>query len=84
MIITTKTGKSFDSEKDLTAPERHILQKLFIWQTMASSLDQFRREKEKALLRGWNGSGPVEERAILRTIIDDLEEKLLLRLRACP
>ena len=84
MIITTKTGKSFDSEKDLTAPERHILQKLFIWQTMASSLDQFRREKEKALLRGWNDSGPVEQRETLKTIIDDLEEKLLLRLRACP
>jgi hypothetical protein len=29
MIITTWNGKSFDTDKELSAPERHILQKLF-------------------------------------------------------
>jgi len=26
MIITTAKGKSFDTDRDLSAPERHILQ----------------------------------------------------------
>jgi hypothetical protein len=46
MIITTRDGKSFDTETDLTPPERHILQKLIIWQLFASSVDQF-REKDR-------------------------------------
>jgi hypothetical protein len=80
MIITTNSGRSFDSDRDLTAPERHILQKLFIWVSFASSRDEFRRKKEEALLKGWNNSGPVEESEALRTIIADLEEKVSLRL----
>ena len=54
MIINTKKGKSFNTETDLTAPERHILQKLFLWESMASSLDEFKEKKETALLKGWN------------------------------
>ncbi len=80
MIIRTQKGLSFDTDKDLTAAERHLLQKLFIWEGMAESLDQFRREKEKALLSGWNKSGPVRERPALKAIISDLEEKLAKRL----
>ena len=57
MIITTRSGRSYNTETDLNAPERHILQKLFIWESMASSIAVFRQKKEEALLKGWNHSG---------------------------
>jgi hypothetical protein len=79
VIITTEDGKSFDTETDLTAPERHILQKLFLWESMASTLDQFREKKEQALLKGWNNSGPIQESPALRSIIRDLEGKVSAR-----
>lgn len=84
MILITQTGKSFDTERDLTAPERHILQKLLIWEAMASSLEEFRRKKKEALLKGWNQSGPVLESQAMKAIAADLEEKVLLRLSANP
>jgi hypothetical protein len=80
MIIKTSRGKSFDTERDLTAPERHILQKLFIWESMASSMDQFNQKKKEALQKGWNNSGPIREGEALKGIIFDLEEKVRLRL----
>jgi len=81
MVITTIDGETFDTETDLTAPERHILQKLFLWKSMASSLDEFEEKKENALFKGWNNSGPVPESPALRSIIIDLERKVSLRLR---
>ena len=81
MIITTKNGKSFDTETDLTAPERHVLQKLFLWESMSSSLEEFRAKKEEALRKGWNNSGPAQESPALKSIIRDLEEKVSIRLR---
>ena len=81
MIITTEDGKSFDTETDLTAPERHILQKLFLWESMASTLDQFREKKEQALLKGWNNSGPIQESPALKSIIRDLERKVSVRVK---
>ena len=81
MIIKINSGKSFDTERDLTAPERHVLQKLFIWESMASSLDQFQQKKQEALQKGWNNSGPIRESEALKTIIIDLEEKIRLRLK---
>ena len=80
MIFTTKDGKSFDTERDLTAPERHILQKLFLWKSMASSIEQFRTKKEEALRKGWNNSGPITESQTMRFIIQDLEHKVFDRL----
>lgn len=80
MIITTKEGKTFDTAIDLTAPERHILQKLFIWESMASSLEQFRDKKEEALIKGWNNSGPITESTALRSIIMELEDRVCHRL----
>ena len=80
MIITIKDGTSFDTATDLTAPERHILQKLFLWESMASSLEEFRQKKEQAFLKGWNNSGPIKESKTLRTIINHLEEKVAIRL----
>lgn len=81
MIITTEDGKSFDTETDLTAPERHILQKLFLWESMASTLDQFREKKDQALFKGWNNSGPIQESPALKRIIRDLERKVVVRLK---
>ena len=80
MIIKTEDGKSFDTETDLTAPERHILQKLFLWESMASSLYEFRKKKDEALLKGWNNSGQVRESPALRSIVGDMEKRLLKRL----
>jgi len=82
MIITTHDGHSLDTDRDLTAPERHILQKLFLWESMAVSLEQFREKKEDALLKGWNHSGPVKESPALRRIIQHLEGRLTLRLKS--
>ena len=80
MIITTKNGESFDTETDLTAPERHVLQKLFLWEAMASSLQEFREKKEKAIFKGWNNSGPIAESTALKSIVKELEQKVALRL----
>jgi hypothetical protein len=80
MIITASDGRSFDTDKDLTAPERHILQKLLIWEVMAVSIDQFREEKGKALRKGWDDSGPVPESQAMRTITADMEKRLMDRL----
>jgi len=80
MIITIKNGQSFDTEKDLTAAERHILQKLFIWKDMVSSLQEFREKKEEALLRGWNNSGPIKESNALKTIIRDMAKRVSARM----
>jgi len=81
MIITTKTGQQFDTNQDLTAGERHVLQKLFLWESMASSLQEFREKKRAALSKGWNNSGPVEQSEELKKIILDLEAKVALRLK---
>lgn len=81
MIINTWNGKSFDTDKDLTAPERHIIQKLFAWGSLVTNLEQFREKKKDALLKGWNNSGPIGESMALRTISIDLERKVVARLR---
>lgn len=80
MIITTKDGIVFDTTKDLTAPERHILQKLFLWESMASSLQEFREKKAEALQKGWNNSGPIEESRALTSILKGIEENVRERL----
>lgn len=80
MIFLTENGNSYDTEKELSAAERHILQKLLFWEDLAVSLDQFRQKKEEALLKGWNCSGPVTAGIALRAILSDLEEKIRIRL----
>jgi len=81
MILTTRTGQSYDTETDLSAQERHVLQKLFLWKSMASSVEEFRKKKEEALQKGWNRSGPVRESDALKAIVRDLEERVILRLQ---
>lgn len=80
MVITTQNGETFDTERDLTAPERHILQKLFLWEPLVSSLQDFREKKEEALHKGWNQSGPIKEGRVLRLVIEDLELRITSRL----
>lgn len=80
MIITLKNGKLYDTEIDLTSPERHILQKLFLWESMASSVNEFNDKKDEALSKGWNNSGPVSESAALKDIINELESRVRTRI----
>jgi hypothetical protein len=80
MIITTEDGKSVDTEKDLSAPERHILQKLFAWESLATSVEQFNEKKEEAFRKGWNNSGPVNGGDSIKSIIRDLEKQVMARL----
>ncbi|OPX41577.1 MAG: hypothetical protein B1H13_01335 [Desulfobacteraceae bacterium 4484_190.3] len=82
MIIKTEAGKTFDTDRDLSAPERHVLQKLFAWSSMATSLEQFREKRDEALEKGWNNSGSVSQSAAFRAIIVELENKLLKRIRS--
>jgi hypothetical protein len=80
MIITIGSGQAIDTAKDLNAVERHILQKLLLWETMAKSLEEFREKTSQALKAGWNNSGPVNGSRSLRLIIQDLENKVRDRL----
>lgn len=80
MIFTTSKGTSYDTDKDLTAPERHILQKLFLWESMVSSIQEFRERTQDALQKGWNHSGPVGASLALKDILCDLETKVVRRL----
>jgi hypothetical protein len=80
MIITTKDG-SFDTDIDLTAPERHILQKLLLWEAMAKSIDEFRQKRDEALVKGWNNSGSISESPAMTSIIRELERKVGERLQ---
>jgi hypothetical protein len=82
MIYTTQRGESFDLEKDFSSPERHILQKLFIWKDMAASVEEFRLKKQEALHKGWGDSGPVQESRNLKSITRDFEAQVALRIRA--
>ncbi len=81
MIIKTRIGKAFDTERDLTAPERHILQKLMIWESLVSSSEEFRQKKTAAFKKGWNDSGPIPEKEAMKNIVADMEEKVSLRLK---
>jgi hypothetical protein len=81
MIYTTQRGESFDLEKDFSAPERHILQKLLIWKDMAASVDEFRLKQQEALRKGWGDSGPIQASRNLQSITRDLEAQMTLRVR---
>ena len=81
MVVRTQSGNPYDTEKVLPSPERHILQKLIFWETMAVSLEQFGQKVKKAFLKDWNSSSPVMEGTALKTIVSDMEEKMLARLK---
>ena len=81
MLYTTEKGETFDLENDFSSPERQVLQKLLIWQEMATSIEIFRRKKAEALEAGWNNSGPVREGRALKCVTQDLEERVARRLK---
>ncbi len=83
MIIKTGTGNTIDTA-DLTPEERHVLQKLFAWNTLVESLDQFRDKKNQALAAGWNHSGPIRETRALSQVIQHLEKQVKERLKNQP
>ncbi len=80
MIIRIDSNTEIDTDRDLTAAERHILQKLFGWKTLVNTVAQFRQKKESALRVGWNNSGPIRETKALALVIKHLEKDLCLRL----
>ncbi|MDP3183324.1 MAG: hypothetical protein Q8M54_10985 [Desulfobaccales bacterium] len=82
MLYTTQRGESFDTEKDFSSSERHILQKLFLWKELAASVEEFRSKKQAALLKGWNNSGPLPESRALKSLTRDLEEQVARRILA--
>ena len=82
MLYTTQRGEAFDTEKDFSSPERHVLQKLFIWRDMAASVEEFRTKKQEALRQGWGDSGPLQEGHALKSLTRDLEEQVARRILA--
>jgi hypothetical protein len=82
-MITSTTGDvAVDTNRELSGPERHILQQLLLWKDVAASVEEFQAKKERALSEGWNDSGPIRESRALGSIVRDLEEKLAQRLLA--
>lgn len=81
MIITLSTGRKIDTETDLTAEERHIVQKLYAWASVLDSVEAFRVKRNQALDAGWNSSGPVAQRDMLREILNDVEKNLDAQLK---
>jgi len=81
MIIHMSDGPSVDTAKELGSEERHIVQKLFAWTAMVKSVARFRELKKKAMVDGWNNSGPVRESRALSRIADDLEARIRQRLK---
>jgi hypothetical protein len=82
MMITTTRDVAVDTNRELSGPERQILQQLLLWKDVAASVEEFRAKKEQALSEGWNNSGPIRESRALGSIVRDLEEKLAQRLLA--
>jgi hypothetical protein len=80
MKFEAASGRIIDTDRDLAPAERHVLQKLFLWESMAKSLEQFKEKKRDALQKGWNNSGPVPEGPSLRLIIGELERRIASRL----
>jgi hypothetical protein len=81
MIIKTSNGRSFDTESDLTAAERHILQKLFAWKSFVQSMKEFKEKQKRSFESGWNNSGPIAESHAMRLIIQDIEKEVAGRLK---
>lgn len=80
MIIEIDGGKDIDTDRHLTAAERHVVQKLFGWKSMVTSVAEFRDKKESALRIGWGDSGPIPESNALKNISMQLERDLKKRL----
>ncbi len=71
-----------ESEQELSASERQVLQQLWLWRDIAGSVEEFRHKKEQALAAGFDNSGPIQESQVVGSIARELEEKLAQRLLA--
>lgn len=80
MIFTLHDNRRIDTERDLSAAERHILQKLLAWKSIVESIEAFREKTRQAFETGWNNSGPVHERDEMRQIIASFEKEIRSRL----
>ncbi|MDD9301373.1 MAG: hypothetical protein HUK40_03105 [Desulfobacter sp.] len=81
MIICCDNGRQVDTSR-LSPEERHIIQKLLAWNSLADSVAMFQEKIQAALAAGWNDSGPVARTPGLSLVIDHLEKKLRNRLIA--
>lgn len=81
MIINLLNEKKINTATECSPEERHILQKLFVWTDMVGSVEQFQSIRKKALIDGWNNSGPVKESSILSQVINDLELRIRKKLK---
>lgn len=80
MIISLSNNKTIDTDQDLTGAERHILQKMFAAKDLAQTHWEFKDRRIRAFQVGWGDSGPVRERDVMRSVIDDLEKQFIERL----
>ena len=80
MRIRIDNSTEIDTDRDLSPAERHILQKLYGWKSLATSIEQFREQRERAMKLGWNNSGPIKETLALKRVADFLEQELRERL----
>ncbi len=83
MIIPCENAESIDTAL-LSPEERHIIQKLLAWQSLAQSLSFFREKTASALAVGWNASGPISKTRALEQVIHHLETELRQRLDKTP
>ena len=79
MIIKIDGNADVDTERDLTAAERHILQKLFGWRDLVNSVKDFRTKVDQCLKTGWNSSGPIKPGSALQRVILQMENELYKR-----
>jgi hypothetical protein len=82
MIIQCKNGEKVDTAR-LSPAQRHVIQKLMAWQSLADSLVFFREKVTAALAAGWNDTGPVARTRTLDLVIEALEYELNRRLKGC-
>ena len=80
MIITCKNSEIVNTAM-LSPEERHIIQKLLAWQSLAKSLAFFREKTAAALAVGWNDSGPISKTRALEQVIQHLETQLRQRIK---
>lgn len=81
MIIPIDGGPDVDTDRDLSAAERHVVQKLLGWKSLLNSVAEFRQKKKSALKLGWNNAGPLRESRALALVADQLEKEMIMRLR---
>jgi hypothetical protein len=80
--MTTTSNQALELGQTLSSPERHVLQKLYLWKDTALSVEEFRGKTAEALQAGWNNSGPLRASGALAGILQDMEYMVAQRLLA--